>query len=74
MKSASYIRNKFGLRCEPDEIRDLRVLLFDDVVTSGSTLKECAKVLLENGAMAVSGLTIGCAETSEESWGNSAAG
>ena len=39
-------------------IKDKKVLLFDDVYTTGSTFKECKKVLLDNGAYKVSILTI----------------
>ncbi|KKR36554.1 MAG: Phosphoribosyltransferase [Candidatus Yanofskybacteria bacterium GW2011_GWF1_44_227] len=35
-----------------------RVILVDDVVTSGATMNECAKVLKENGAREVFGLAI----------------
>ncbi|WP_322497505.1 ComF family protein [Candidatus Cyrtobacter comes] len=35
-----------------------KILLIDDVVTTGSTLTECAKILLKNGASKVLGLTI----------------
>jgi len=38
---------------DPQSIQGKRVLLIDDVVTSGSTLSECAKVLLLAGARSV---------------------
>lgn len=39
-----------------------RVLLVDDIYTTGSTLDSCTRVLMENGILAVYGLTvsIGC--------------
>ncbi len=50
------VRDAFGWR--GPEIKDLRVLLFDDVCTSGSTLNECARVLKANGAAEVWGFTL----------------
>lgn len=38
----------------PERVRDKRVLLVDDVVTSGATLAECARVLQMAGAAEVS--------------------
>lgn len=38
---------------DPELISGKRVLLIDDIVTTGSTLSECARVLLENGAKEV---------------------
>jgi competence protein ComFC len=38
-------------------VRELRVLLIDDVLTTGSTLSECARVLKEAGAISVHAAT-----------------
>src|SRR5947207_7099235 len=46
------LRNAFRLRKNGD-VRKLRVLLIDDVLTNGSTLSECARVLKESGAQSV---------------------
>ncbi len=40
------------------EIRGKRILLIDDIVTTGSTLCECAKVLKSAGASSVLGATL----------------
>ena len=46
------IRDAFTVR-KPEEIRGKRVLLIDDVMTTGSTLSECACVLKDAGASRV---------------------
>ena len=46
------LRGAFRLRKRAD-VRGLRVLLIDDVLTTGSTLSECARVLKEAGASSV---------------------
>src|SRR5438477_395894 len=46
----------FRLRKNRD-VRGLRVLLIDDVLTTGSTLSECARVLRRAGAVSVHGVT-----------------
>ena len=46
------LRHAFRLRKKTD-VRKLDVLLIDDVLTTGSTLSECARVLKENGALSV---------------------
>ena len=44
--------------CHDDRVNDKRVILIDDVCTSGATLESCALALKEKGAISVWGLTI----------------
>jgi predicted amidophosphoribosyltransferase len=50
------LRDAFRLR-KKMHVRELRVLLIDDVLTTGSTLSECARVLKEAGALSVHAAT-----------------
>jgi ComF family protein len=50
------LHNAFRLRKNGD-VRGLRVLLIDDVLTTGSTLSECARVLKRAGALSVHAAT-----------------
>ncbi len=50
------LHGAFRLRKNRD-VRDLRVLLIDDVLTTGSTLSECARVLKGAGAISVHAAT-----------------
>jgi competence protein ComFC len=50
------LHNAFRLRKNAD-VRGLRVLLIDDVLTTGSTLSECARVLKGAGATSVHAAT-----------------
>jgi competence protein ComFC len=51
------VRGAFATR-PGSQVDNLRVLLVDDVMTSGATLDSCAKVLREAGARSVIGLTV----------------
>lgn len=50
------VRNAFSVK-NPEKIKGKRVLLIDDVLTTGSTLKECALALKKAGAKSVDTLT-----------------
>ncbi len=50
------LKDAFCLRKNAD-VRDLRMLLVDDVLTTGSTLSECARVLKDCGALSVHAAT-----------------
>src|SRR3984893_6375999 len=50
------LHNAFRLRKNAD-VRGLRVLLIDDVLTTGSTLNECARILKRSGAISVHAAT-----------------
>lgn len=50
------IKNCFRCRASKS-IKDKTVFLIDDIVTTGSTLEECAKVLKKNGAKRVVAIT-----------------
>ena len=50
------LHNAFRLR-KKTTVRELRVLLVDDILTTGSTLSECARVLREAGARSVYAVT-----------------
>lgn len=51
------LRNAFKLR-QNAVVRGRRLVLVDDVLTTGSTLDECALVLLKAGAASVRGITV----------------
>ena len=55
------VRGAFAVQ-RPDMIAGRRILLIDDVQTSGATLEECARVLLDSGAGSVDVLTLARAE------------
>jgi ComF family protein len=50
------LRDAFRLR-KKAHVQDLRVLLIDDILTTGSTLSECARVLKKAGAISVHAAT-----------------
>ena len=45
---------------EPALVKDRRVLLFDDIITTGSTVSECARMLMLSGAKEVSAAALAC--------------
>ena len=51
------LRNAFRMR-QTISVRGLRLVLVDDVLTTGSTLDECAGVLLKAGAASVRAITV----------------
>ena len=56
-KRTTNIKNAFQV-IYPNKIKKKRILLIDDVYTTGSTLNECCKVLLKAGATSDDVLTI----------------
>jgi len=51
------VRDAFATR-PGSQVDNLRVLLIDDVLTTGATLDACARALREAGAKSVIGLTV----------------
>jgi len=51
------VQNAFFLK-SPESVREINILLVDDVTTTGNTLNECAKVLTQAGAQAVFCVTL----------------
>jgi ComF family protein len=49
------VKNAYYLK---KEVKDLNIGLIDDVVTTGSTLLECAKVLKRGGAKSIHAFTL----------------
>ena len=56
-KRAMNVKNAFDLD-DRDKVKDKRILLIDDVYTTGSTVNECARLLLNCGARHVDVLTL----------------
>lgn len=50
------IRGAYALCCPPALLEGKTVLVADDVLTTGATLSECARMLKENGAARVYGI------------------
>jgi ComF family protein len=56
-RRAVNIKNAFDLK-GPDKVKDKTILLIDDVYTTGATVNECARLLLNCGARHVDVLTL----------------
>ncbi len=52
------VKGIFGWIGDNKEIKNKKIILVDDVFTTGSTLEECARVLRSNGAREVWGLVL----------------
>ena len=46
----------------PEIVQGKHILLVDDIVTSGATLSECARILRQNGALSVTAIAVACAK------------
>ncbi len=51
------VKGVFSVK-HPEKIKGKRIVLIDDVMTTGSTLKECALAMLSAGAKSVDALTV----------------
>ena len=51
---------------QPEAIAGRRILLIDDIITTGATLEECSRVLLSAGARAVDCATAACTPQNTE--------
>ena len=49
---------------DPELVAGKRILLIDDIVTTGSTLSECARILRSAGAAKVTCVTLACTKES----------
>jgi ComF family protein len=56
-KRYANVRGAFRVS-QPDAVRGRRVAVFDDIMTTGHTINECARVLINAGATSVIALTI----------------
>jgi predicted amidophosphoribosyltransferase len=51
------VRRAFAVS-HPERVKNRRVLLVDDVMTTGATVDECARVLIAAGAVSVDVFTL----------------
>ena len=55
------VKNVYSIK-NIENIKNKKILLIDDIFTTGATLKECARLLKQNGAQEVIALTVMYAE------------
>jgi len=60
--------NVWGAFAAREDFSGRRVLLVDDVITTGATVAECGRVLREAGATAVVAVAVAGAAITEASW------
>lgn len=58
------VKNVYSIK-NIEEIKNKKIILIDDIVTTGATLNECAKILKQNGAFEVIAITVMYAKTKE---------
>lgn len=58
LRAEERMKNLRGAFSVSDDLRGKKVLLVDDVMTTGTTLRECSKALLKAGAESVACLVI----------------
>ena len=56
-KERMKVGNKFGI-INGKILRNKKVLIVDDVITSGSSMKECIKIIREYGPYCIKGLVL----------------
>lgn len=56
------LRNSFKLR-DNRSINNTRVLLIDDIITTGGTMDECSRILTQGGAKEVTGIALTSSKT-----------
>lgn len=58
LKAEERLKNLKGAFSVEGDVKGKRILLLDDVMTTGATLQECSKALLKAGAVDVKGLVL----------------
>ena len=67
-KRFANVKDAYACRTGVD-LSGMRLLLLDDVITTGATISACAKALLEGGAVSVDGVCVAATELMPKSHG-----